>query len=61
MAGHSLGEYAALHAAGAINLNAVLSLVHRRAQFHQEAVPLGEGAMAAIHILPREDVETLCR
>ncbi|MCX5821604.1 MAG: ACP S-malonyltransferase [Deltaproteobacteria bacterium] len=61
MAGHSLGEYAALHAAGAVNLCDVLSLVHRRAQFHQEAIPLGEGAMAAILGLPREEVEALCR
>ena len=60
MAGHSLGEYAALHAAGAVGLGDVLSLVHRRAQYHQEAVPAGEGAMAAILGLTREDVETLC-
>jgi len=49
------------HAAGAVNLRDVLSLVHRRAQFHQEAVPLGEGAMAAILGLPREEAEALCR
>jgi [acyl-carrier-protein] S-malonyltransferase len=61
MAGHSLGEYAALHAAGAVGLQDVLSLVHRRAEFHQEAVPVGKGAMAAILGLPREEVETLCR
>jgi [acyl-carrier-protein] S-malonyltransferase len=61
MAGHSLGEYAALHAAGAVGLRDVLSLVHRRAEFHQEAVPVGKGAMAAILGLPREEVETLCR
>jgi [acyl-carrier-protein] S-malonyltransferase len=60
MAGHSLGEYAALHAAGAVGLRDVLSLVHRRAQLHQEAVPMGEGAMAAILGVPREEVETLC-
>jgi [acyl-carrier-protein] S-malonyltransferase len=61
MAGHSLGEFAALHAAGAVGLRDVLSLVHRRAQLHQEAVPVGEGAMAAILGLPREEVEALCR
>jgi [acyl-carrier-protein] S-malonyltransferase len=61
MAGHSLGEYAALHAAGAVGLRDVLSLVQRRAQLHQEAVPVGEGAMAAILGLPREEVEALCR
>jgi len=61
MAGHSLGEYAALHAAGAVNLRDCLSLVSRRAEFHQEAVPMGEGAMAAILGLSREEVEALCR
>jgi [acyl-carrier-protein] S-malonyltransferase len=61
MAGHSLGEYAALHAAGAVGLRDCLSLVYRRAEFHQEAVPVGEGAMAAILGLPREEVEALCR
>jgi [acyl-carrier-protein] S-malonyltransferase len=61
MAGHSLGEYAALHAAGAVGLRDVISIVHKRAQYHQEAVPAGEGAMAAILGLPREEVEALCR
>jgi [acyl-carrier-protein] S-malonyltransferase len=60
-AGHSLGEYAALHAAGAVSLRDVLSLVQLRGQLHQEAVPLGEGAMAAILGLSREEVEALCR
>jgi [acyl-carrier-protein] S-malonyltransferase len=61
MAGHSLGEYAALHAAGALGLSDVLRLVQSRAQFHQEAVPVGEGAMAAVLSLSREAVEDLCR
>jgi [acyl-carrier-protein] S-malonyltransferase len=61
MAGHSLGEYAALYAAGAIDLRDVLSLVHLRGIYHQEAVPVGEGAMAAILGFPREAVEELCR
>ena len=61
MAGHSLGEYAALHAAGAIGLRDVLLLVRKRARYHQEAVPAGEGAMAAVIGLPREAVEELCR
>jgi len=60
-AGHSLGEYAALHAAGAVGLEDVLTLVQRRAQYHQEAVPEGEGAMAAVLGLAREEVEELCR
>lgn len=61
MAGHSLGEYAALFAAGAVDLRHVLALVHARAKYHQEAVPVGEGAMAAILNLPREKVEEMCR
>lgn len=61
MAGHSLGEYAALHAAGAVSLEDVLSLVQRRAEYHQEAVPAGDGAMAAVLGLDREEVEELCR
>jgi [acyl-carrier-protein] S-malonyltransferase len=60
MAGHSLGEYAALYAAGAVGLPDVLSLVHLRALYHQEAVPVGEGAMAAILGLSREAVDALC-
>ncbi len=60
MAGHSLGEYAALYAAGAVGLQDVLSLVHLRALYHQEAVPVGEGAMAAILGLSREAVDELC-
>lgn len=61
MAGHSLGEYAALYAAGAVDLRDVLALVHLRGKYHQEAIPVGEGAMAAILGLPREAVEELCR
>src|SRR5450432_3518309 len=48
VAGHSLGEYAALVAAGAVTLEAALPLVRFRAQAMQEAVPAGVGAMAAI-------------
>src|SRR5947207_15625934 len=47
-AGHSLGEYTALTAAGAIRLSDALPLVHFRAQAMQEAVPAGAGASAAI-------------
>ncbi len=61
MAGHSLGEYAALHAAGALNLADVLALVQKRALLHQEAVPLGEGAMAALMGLTWEEAERFCR
>ncbi len=61
MAGHSLGEYAALHAAGVLNLADVLALVQKRAILHQEAVPLGEGAMAALMGLTWEEAEKFCR
>ena len=48
MAGHSLGEYSALVAAGALTLADALPLVRLRAQAMQQAVPVGQGAMAAI-------------
>jgi [acyl-carrier-protein] S-malonyltransferase len=48
VAGHSLGEYSALVAAGALTLRDALPLVRFRAQAMQDAVPVGEGAMAAI-------------
>ena len=47
-AGHSLGEYSALVAAGALSLGDALPLVRFRAQAMQDAVPVGSGAMAAI-------------
>ena len=48
MAGHSLGEYSALVAAGALSLSDALPLVRFRAQAMQDAVPVGSGAMAAV-------------
>lgn len=48
VAGHSLGEYAALAAAGALQLADAARLLKRRGQAMQEAVPVGEGAMAAL-------------
>ena len=60
-AGHSLGEYAALCAAGALGMDELLPLVQSRAQYHQRAVPVGVGAMAAIIGLSTEAVEELCR
>jgi [acyl-carrier-protein] S-malonyltransferase len=47
-AGHSLGEYSALVAAGSLSFSDAVGLVHRRGQYMQEAVPVGVGAMAAI-------------
>ena len=59
-AGHSLGEYSALVAAGALSLADALPLVRFRAQAMQHAVPVGEGAMAAILGLEAEVVRRLC-
>lgn len=60
MAGHSLGEYSALYAADAIGFEDVFSVVQARAQYHQDAVPAGEGAMAAIIGLDDDIVESVC-
>ncbi len=60
MAGHSLGEYSALVAANSLNFADAVKLVRLRAQLMQEAVPQGEGAMAAILGLADEDVIALC-
>jgi [acyl-carrier-protein] S-malonyltransferase len=60
MAGHSLGEYAALVAAGAIAFADALPLVRFRAQAMQDAVPQGVGAMAAIMGLDDEGVVAAC-
>lgn len=60
-AGHSLGEYSALVAAGALDLDDAVRTVRRRGEYMQEAVPVGEGAMAAVIGAPIEAVEALCR
>ncbi len=52
VAGHSLGEYSALVAAGSLAFAQAIRLVHRRGQYMQEAVPPGVGAMAALLKLP---------
>jgi [acyl-carrier-protein] S-malonyltransferase len=61
VAGHSLGEYSALVAAGALGLGDALRLVRRRGQLMQEAVPIGVGAMAAILGIEAEQVAAACQ
>jgi len=60
VAGHSLGEYTALTAAGALTLSDAVRLVRVRAQAMQDAVPVGQGAMAAILGLSDEQVRQAC-
>ncbi len=60
LAGHSLGEYTALVAAGALSLTDALPLVRLRAQAMQDAVPVGAGAMAAILGLDAELIAQVC-
>ena len=59
-AGHSLGEYSALVASGGLTFAEAVQTVRLRGKFMQEAVPVGEGAMAAILGMEREEVERLC-
>ena len=60
VAGHSLGEFSALTAAGALTFEAGLSLVYKRALAMQKACEIQESTMAAILGLPDETVETIC-
>jgi [acyl-carrier-protein] S-malonyltransferase len=60
VAGHSLGEYSALVAAGALNFSVAVKTVRYRGTYMQEAVPIGTGAMAAILGLNLETVENAC-
>ncbi len=60
MAGHSLGEYTALVCAGALDFKTAVDLVRFRGQAMQNAVPSGQGAMAAILGLEDADVEGIC-
>jgi len=61
VAGHSLGEYSALVAADALDFSDAVRLVRKRGQYMQEAVPLGEGAMAAVMGLNREAIIEICK
>lgn len=60
MAGHSLGEYAALVCADALSLTQAADLVAARGRIMQQAIPIGKGAMAAIVGLTDEQVNTIC-
>jgi len=59
-AGHSLGEYSALFAAGALSFEDCVKVVNLRGTFMQEAVPIGKGSMAAIIGLSAEKVKEIC-
>lgn len=61
VAGHSLGEYSALVAAGSLNFADAVRIVHQRGNFMEEAVPAGKGAMSAVMGLDREELERVCR
>jgi [acyl-carrier-protein] S-malonyltransferase len=60
-AGHSLGEYSAVVAAGGLDFSEAVRIVRGRGRYMQEAVPAGEGAMAAILGLPPSEVAEVCR
>ncbi|GAF66109.1 acyl-carrier-protein S-malonyltransferase [Bacillus sp. TS-2] len=60
VAGHSLGEYSALVAAGALSFEDAVYAVRNRGLFMEEAVPFGEGAMAAVLGLDRTELQAIC-
>ena len=61
LAGHSLGEFSALVASGALNFADALRTVRSRGKFMQEAVPVGVGAMAAILSVEEDVLSDICR
>jgi [acyl-carrier-protein] S-malonyltransferase len=61
VAGHSLGEYSAHVAAGTLSFADAVRTVRNRGKYMQEAVPVGEGAMAAILGMPGEEVQKTCQ
>ena len=61
VAGHSLGEYSALVAAGSLPFADALRIVRHRGQYMQEAVPVGTGAMAALLGISLDKIEEICR
>jgi [acyl-carrier-protein] S-malonyltransferase len=61
VAGHSLGEYSALVVAGSMGLSDALRLVRKRGEYMQEAVPVGQGAMAALLGFEAGAVDEICR
>lgn len=61
VAGHSLGEYSALVAAGSLRFDDGVALVHRRGRYMQEAIPAGAGAMAALLGVDLATVESVCK
>src|SRR5437764_4042417 len=61
VAGHSLGEYSAHVAAGTLNFADAVRAVRNRGKYMQEAVPVGQGAMAAVLGMPLPEVERICK
>lgn len=61
VAGHSVGEYSALVAAGALEFSDAVRIVRKRGELMQEAVPPGKGTMAAIIGLDKEKIEEICK